>query len=110
MQTRRILLQNRRIQLQTGRIQLQNRRIQLQTGRIQLQKRRTQLQTGRIQLQSRRIQLQKPVIYIIFCTVSLHVLLPQTKNMHNCFVTLSKVIVIIYYLFGVQRFSRYGPV
>ena len=62
MQTRRILLQNRLIQLQNRRIQLQNQRIQLQTGRTQLQYRRIQLQTGRIQSQRRRIQLQKPVI------------------------------------------------
>ena len=64
MQTRRILLQNRLIQLQNRRIQLQNRRIKLQTGRIQLQYRRIQLQTGRTQSQRRRIQLQKPVINV----------------------------------------------
>ena len=72
MQTRRILLQNRLIQLQNRRIQLQNRRIQLQTGRIQLQYRRIQLQTGRIQSQRRRIQLQKPVIIFSHCYTVLY--------------------------------------
>ena len=94
MQTRRILLQNRLIQLQNRRIQLQNRPIQLQTGRIQLQYRRIQLQTGRIQLQRRRIQLQKPVIIIINYTAVYTHNLP----LEPCTYIINYVILFIYFI------------